>query len=46
MEAVLRYAAEKARAEAGAGLDFQQVRGDSGLREATITVNGSELKLA
>jgi NADH-quinone oxidoreductase subunit G len=46
MEAVLRYAAEKATGQRLEQVDFQQVRGDSGLREATITVNGSELKLA
>jgi len=46
MEAVLRYAAEKATGKKLDQVEFQQVRGDSGLREASITVNGSELKLA
>ena len=46
MEAVLRYAAEKATGQKLEQVEFQQVRGDSGLREATVTVNGSELKLA
>jgi NADH-quinone oxidoreductase subunit G len=46
MEAVLRYAAEKATGQKLERVEFQQVRGDSGLREATITVNGAELKLA
>ncbi len=46
MEAVLRYAAEKVTGKKLEQVEFQQVRGDSGLREATIKVNGSELKLA
>jgi NADH-quinone oxidoreductase subunit G len=46
MEAVLRYAAEKVTGKKLEHVEFQQVRGDSGLREATIEVNGSELKLA
>jgi len=46
MEAVLRYAAEKATGKKLDQVEFQQVRGDSGLREASITVNGSVLKLA
>jgi NADH-quinone oxidoreductase subunit G len=46
MEAVLRYAAEKASGQKLEHVEFQQVRGESGLREATITVNGSQLKLA
>jgi NADH-quinone oxidoreductase subunit G len=45
-EAVLRYAAEKVTGEKLEKVEFQQVRGDSGLREATITVNGAQLKLA
>jgi len=45
-EAVLRYAAEKVTGEKLEKVEFQQVRGDSGLREATITVNGTQLKLA
>jgi NADH-quinone oxidoreductase subunit G len=46
MEAVLRYAAEKATGKKLEQVEFQQVRGDSGLREATVMVNGAELKLA
>jgi NADH-quinone oxidoreductase subunit G len=46
MEAVLRFAAEKVTGKKLEHVEFQQVRGDSGLREATIQVNGSELKLA
>ena len=46
MEAVLRYAAEKVTGKKLEQVEFQQVRGDSGLREATITVDGAELKLA
>jgi NADH-quinone oxidoreductase subunit G len=46
MEAVLRYAAEKVTGKKLDQVEFQQVRGDSGLREATIAINGSELKLA
>jgi NADH-quinone oxidoreductase subunit G len=46
MEAVLRYAAEKLKGKQARPVDFQEVRGESGLREATITVDGTELKLA
>ena len=46
MEAVLRYAAEKVTGKKLDDVEFQQVRGDSGLREAVVQVNGSELKLA
>ena len=46
MEAVLRYAAEKVTGKKLEDVEFQQVRGDSGLREASINVNGTELKLA
>ena len=45
-EAVLRYAAEKVTGKKLEQVEFQQVRGDSGLREATVTINGTELKLA
>jgi len=45
-EAVLRYAAEKVTGKKLEAVEFEQVRGDSGLREATIDVNGTELKLA
>ena len=46
MEAVLRYAAEKVTGKKLEHVEFQQVRGDSGLREASIEVNGTVLKLA
>ena len=46
MEAVLRYAAEKVTGKKLDNVEFQQVRGDSGLREATIKIDGTELKLA
>lgn len=46
MEAVLRFAAEKMTGTKLEKVDFQEVRGESGLREARITVNGTELKLA
>lgn len=46
MEAVLRYAAEKATGKKLDRLEFAEVRGDSGLREATISLDGTELKLA
>jgi NADH-quinone oxidoreductase subunit G len=46
MEAVLRYAAEKVTGKKLDHVEFQQVRGDSGLREATINIDGTELKLA
>jgi NADH-quinone oxidoreductase subunit G len=46
MEAVLRYAAEKATGRKLDRLEFNEVRGDSGLREATISLDGRELKLA
>ncbi len=45
-EAVLRYAAEKISGIALENVDFKQVRGQKGLREATITVGSVELKLA
>jgi len=46
MEAVLRYAGEKLKGSKLDRIDFQEVRGESGLREASITVDGTELKLA
>lgn len=45
-EAVLRYAAEKVSGIKLDSVDFKAVRGESGLREATINVAGTELKLA
>jgi NADH-quinone oxidoreductase subunit G len=46
MEAVLRYAGEKLKGGKLDRIDFQEIRGESGLREASITVDGTELKLA
>ena len=46
MEAVLRYAGEKLKGGKLDRIDFQEVRGESGMREASITVDGTELKLA
>ena len=45
-EAVLRYAAEKVTGKPLAKIEFEQVRGESGLREAVIAIDGTELKLA
>jgi len=45
-EAVLRYAVEKATGKKLDRLEFNEVRGESGLREATISLDGTELKLA
>ena len=45
-EAVLRYVAEKVTGEKLRKVEFEIVRGESGLREATIAVGGAELKLA
>lgn len=46
MEAVLRYAAEKITGNKLDRVEFHEVRGESGLREAKIKVNGLELRLA
>ena len=46
MEAVVRYAAEKVSGSKLDRVEFQELRGDSGLREAEISVDGTELKLA
>ena len=45
-EAVLRYAAEKISGERLEAVDFPMVRGETGLREAVLTVAGTELRLA
>lgn len=45
-EAVLRYAAEKVTGETLYNTDFNEVRGDSGLREVNIEVGGATLRLA
>lgn len=46
MEAVLRYAAEKATGQKLERVEFEELRGESGLREARVTVAGQELRLA
>ncbi len=46
MEAVLRFAVEKVTGTKLDRIEFNEVRGESGLREAKITVGGTELKLA
>ena len=45
-EAVLRYAAEKLSGCKLDSVDFHEVRGEEGLREAVVPVGGIELKLA
>jgi NADH-quinone oxidoreductase subunit G len=45
-EAVLRYAVEKLKGVKLDAVDFQEVRGDACLREATISVGDITLKLA
>lgn len=45
-EAVLRYAAEKASGMKKSDTDYYEVRGEQGIREAEIAINGSKLKLA
>ena len=44
-EAVLRYAVEKVQGKTLDAIDFKEVRGEAGLREATVTVEGIELRL-
>jgi NADH-quinone oxidoreductase subunit G len=46
MEAVMRFAAEKMTGGKLERVEFEEVRGESGLREAKIVVDGTELKLA
>ncbi len=46
MEAALRTAVEKLTGEELAQLDFTEVRGMDGVKEATYNVNGLEVKLA
>lgn len=45
-EAVLRYAVEKLQNKPLERVDFHEVRGEAGVREATFEVNGITLKLA
>ncbi|HEY3320732.1 MAG TPA: NADH-dependent [FeFe] hydrogenase, group A6 [Planctomycetota bacterium] len=46
MEAALRFAAEKITGEPLAKVDFMDVRGEGGLREASVTVKGITVKMA
>lgn len=45
-EAALRFAVEKITGKPLPKLDFLEVRGESGLREATLTVDGITVKIA
>ncbi len=45
-EAVLRFAVEKVTGRKLENVDFHAVRGDAGLREATLNVEGKEVRLA
>ncbi|OLN24711.1 Periplasmic [Fe] hydrogenase large subunit [Desulfovibrio sp. DV] len=45
-EAVLRFAAEKITGKPLTSVDFHEVRGESGLREAVLEVGGKTLRLA
>ncbi len=45
-EAVLRYAVEKVQGKPLEKVDFHEVRGEAGLREATVKVGDTELRLA
>lgn len=45
-EAVLRYAVEKVNGVRLTHVDFQEVRGEQGVREATIELAGNPVKLA
>ncbi len=45
-EAVLRYATERLTGERKENYEFKAVRGDNGIREAALTVNGLEIRLA
>jgi NADH-quinone oxidoreductase subunit G len=45
-EAVLRYAAEKLEGKPLLKVDFEEVRGEGGLREAVVDAGGHELRLA
>jgi len=45
-EAVLRFVVEKVTGEKSDSYEFAQVRGTEGLREAVLTLNGREVRLA
>jgi NADH-quinone oxidoreductase subunit G len=44
-EAVLRYASEKITGSVLESVDFNEVRGEEGLREAKVQINGDELSI-
>jgi NADH-quinone oxidoreductase subunit G len=46
MEAALRYAAEKVEGKKLKNVDFKEVRGEEGLRDAEIELGGNKLKIA
>ncbi|MTI70429.1 MAG: 2Fe-2S iron-sulfur cluster binding domain-containing protein [Firmicutes bacterium] len=46
MEAALRTVAEVVTGEQLEALDFEQVRGTKGIKEATVNLNGTEVKVA
>ncbi len=46
MEAALRTVVEKLEGKALANIDFEAVRGTEGIKEATLTVAGQEVKIA
>ncbi len=45
-EAVLRFAVEKVTGEKLNNVDFHQVRGEAGIREATLEVAGKQVRMA
>ncbi len=45
-EAVLRFAVEKITGKPAGQVDFHEVRGEGGLREASLTVDGTEVRIA
>ncbi len=45
-EAVLRYTAEKLGGPKDGGYEYKQVRGDDGIREVSVDINGINLRLA
>lgn len=46
MEAALRTAYELVTGEKLGQLDFKNVRGEAGIKEAEVTLNGTQLKVA
>ncbi len=45
-EAVLRFAAEKVTGKPLTKVDFHEVRGEGGLREASVSLNGTAVRIA